>query len=88
MYEIAEPNTTKCPLCGTPLNPGALICTGCGAKKKAGSMFFQEAGVGMLVMLPLIYFFPSIGNEHIIIAGVAAGLLVKLALIKQVRWVR
>lgn len=56
MYKFSKSNARNCPLCGTRLNPGAVICVGCGAKKETGSMLSQELGVSLVVFVPLVYF--------------------------------
>lgn len=87
MYKFAEPDATKCPLCGTALNPGSFICTGCGAKKKVGSMYFQNVLFAIVVSCLYNWLITTKGWGAII-AGVVAMALAEIALRKQVRWVR
>lgn len=87
MFEFAEPDAKKCPLCGTPLNPGAVICTGCGAKRKTGASYMQATIPGYIAagVYMLLFGLHVLGA---IIAGCVVLSLVNILLRKQVRWVR
>ena len=86
MYKFAEPNACSCPLCGTALNPGAVICVGCGAKKKTGAVFIQCFIVGLIAYVLYSWCITSDGWGAMIASIVVMG-LTKILLRKQVRWV-
>lgn len=81
--------TEICPHCGTAINKGAMVCTGCQAERHTGPK--QETIAPVFVAGAVLGYLLFKGHSPIeaaIISGFVVTVLYCVACSKKVRWVR
>lgn len=56
----------SCPFCGTTINPGAIVCTGCQAEYRRGGIgaFFRGVVLFVIGTMPVLLVFDKIEKGH------------------------
>lgn len=80
-----------CPHCGSEINPGAVVCTGCQAERRVGPDGDARKGFGIFGAVAGGYIAYRLGLNFVgggLIGGIAAWIGYTALTLKRISWVR